>query len=88
MQPDRGVRVGVHARDPRRGLAHLDAELFPQLARQRGAGVLARLDLAAWKFPVAGIGLALRTLRQEELSRTEDDGGCYFRDLGIQRTRA
>ena len=34
MQPHRRVRVGVDARDPRRGLAHGDAELLLQLPRR------------------------------------------------------
>ena len=66
MQPHGGVRIGEDARDPRRGRAHLDTELLAQLACERRPRVLAGLDLAAGKLPIAGIALSLGALRQQE----------------------
>src|SRR5688572_14805101 len=66
IQPDRGVRVGEYARDPRVGGLDVNSELLVQLAKQRVRAILARLDLAAWEFPVSGVDLAERALRQQE----------------------
>src|SRR6188474_2851969 len=81
MQADGGVRVCVHPRDPRRGLAHADAELLLELACQCRARILAGLDLAPGKLPVAWIRLALRALREEELAGPFDDRRGDLGDL-------
>jgi hypothetical protein len=60
MQPHVGVRIDELAGDPRRVAVGLDAELLVELAHQRLRRGLARLDLAAGEFPVAGVGLAFR----------------------------
>ncbi|SUA20155.1 Uncharacterised protein [Neisseria gonorrhoeae] len=43
---------------PRRGGEDADAEFFSKLALQGLEVGFARLDLAAGKFPISGIGLA------------------------------
>ena len=57
------MRIRVAQTQQRAGTLDRDAELFPQLARQGRRAGLARLDLAARKFPAAGEVLAGGPLR-------------------------
>ena len=76
MQLDVRVRIDEALDQPRRGAAHREAEFLVQFAVQRGARRLARLELAAGKLPVAGVDLAGRALRQQDLAvGADDDGG-------------
>src|SRR5690606_12400875 len=54
-------------------VADTDAQFLVQLARQRGRGVLAGLDLAAGEFPVAGIKGSGRTAPEQERAVTADE---------------
>jgi hypothetical protein len=73
------VGVDVFARDPGIGLHDVDADLLMQLAREGLVGRFAGLDLAAGKFPVAGVHLAGWALREEESAVGPlDDRGRYF----------
>ena len=64
--------------------ADRDAELFVQLALERGERCLARLDFPAGKFPVAGIDLARRPLAQQESPvLAEDYGSGDFNALRV-----
>src|SRR5882724_11663196 len=60
------MRVDVLARDPGIGCAHIDAELLVEFTGKRACRALARLDLAAGKFPIAGVYLAARPLREQD----------------------
>ena len=61
------VGVGVRGEGERREAARrdIDAELLGELADQRRLGRLARMHLAAGKFPEPGERLARRTLGQQ-----------------------
>ena len=65
MELDVRVRIAEALHEPRRGAAHVDAELLGELAVERCARRLARLELAAGKFPVARVGFAGRPLREQ-----------------------
>lgn len=58
------------------GRAH--AQFFFQFAAQAGGQRLARLALAAGKFPLAGLAAAGRALGQKETPPSGDDGGAYI----------
>ena len=76
VELDVRVRIDEMLDHPRRGAQDGKAELLDQLARERGGRRFAGLELAARKFPVAGVGLARRALRQQDAARgVEDDGG-------------
>src|SRR5205807_1496400 len=75
IQPDVAVRIDVIAREPGIAALDVDAELFVQLARERMLGWLAGFDLAAREFPVAGVDLARRTLRQQKAAVGALDDG-------------
>jgi hypothetical protein len=80
MQPHMGVLIDVLTHEPGRRRQHLDFELLVQLAHQRLARRLAGFDLAAGKFPVAGVeGGGGALAEQKAAVRPQDDGG---RDLG------
>ena len=86
MQPHRRMGIRIDARDPGRGGGDGDAELFGELAAERGARILARLDLSAGKFPVAGIRLALGALREQERAVGPlDHGRGDFGECGARR---
>jgi hypothetical protein len=57
VQLDVRVRIAVALHEPRRGAAHVDAELLGELAVERVARRSRRLELAAGKFPVAAYAL-------------------------------
>ena len=68
--------VGMDAAQPRHGGMDADTEFFFEFALQRGGFALASLDLAAGKFPIAGIRLACRTGRQQVFAlAVQDDAG-------------
>ena len=54
--------------DQRARLLNGDAELLVQLAAQRGLGVLAGLDLATGKLPLAGIELVRGPLADQHFA--------------------
>ena len=69
-----------------------DTEFFFEFALQRGGFAFAGLDLAAGKFPIAGIRLACRTGRQQVFAlAVQDDadddvmvgGGVCCADIGV-----
>src|SRR5437899_1290259 len=62
VELDVRMRVDEFLRDPRRRVRDRDAELLLQLACERMSRGFAGLELAAGEFPIAGIGLADRTL--------------------------
>ena len=62
------VRIAESLHEPRRGAAHGDAQLFGELAIERFARRFAGLELAAGKFPVAGIGFSGGALREQHLA--------------------
>jgi hypothetical protein len=66
VEANGAVGIRENPREPRIRRPDVDAELFVQLAGERGCRRLARLDLAAGKFPVAGVDLARRALGEEE----------------------
>jgi hypothetical protein len=77
-----GVFIDVLAHEPRRRKRRFDAELFMQLAYQRRARRFARLDLAAGKFPVAGIERLRGALAEQKASvRPQDHGGGDLGDV-------
>ena len=65
--------------DPRIRSSHVDAELFVKLALESVQRGFAGFDLAARKFPVACIRLALRALRQQKaaVGALEHGGGDF-----------
>jgi hypothetical protein len=74
MKLDVRVRVDVALDEPRRSAHHGEAELFMQLAVERGTRRFAGFQLAAGKFPVARVRLAERTLGQQHVAvRPQDD---------------
>ena len=82
VDPDRLYLTGMSRGEPRRVAVGHDAELLGELAHQRLRRALARLDLAAGEFPVAGVGLAFRTAAEQEAAvGLQDDGGRRFDDL-------
>jgi hypothetical protein len=66
VEVDRELGVRVAQADQRPGLGDGDAELLAQLARECCARVLAPLDLAARKFPLARVDLVGRALADED----------------------
>src|SRR5687767_10100395 len=60
------VGISENPREPRISRPDVDAELLVELSRERGGRRLAPLELAAGKFPVAGVDLARGTLGEEE----------------------
>ena len=79
IQPHRRMRIGEHAGNPRvRGL-DLDPQFLAQLAHQRMVRCLARLDLAAGEFPIAGPDFIGRALGEEEgaVGALQDGGGNF-----------
>ena len=62
------VLIGVAGEGQRRqaGLLHGDADFLMQFADQRLFGALARIELAAGKFPQPGHRLAGRPLRDQD----------------------
>jgi len=73
-----GVLIIVFTGQPGMGGRDLDAELFVQLALECLGRCFVRLDLAAGKFPVPGIGFALRPLCQQETAvRLLQHGGNH-----------
>ncbi len=52
-----------------------DADLFPELADERGARIFAELDFAARKLPRAGEVRSAFSLREEHRAVSNDDGG-------------
>ena len=79
------VWISVGAHDPGICGFDLDAEFFVQLARERHQQRLSRLDFAAWKFPVTGVHLVRRALRQKEAAvRPLDHRGDDLDQSGIQ----
>jgi hypothetical protein len=63
-------------------LLNIDPELLVELASERRGDGLAWLDLAAGKFPVAGVHLAVWPLRKQERAVAAlDHGGRYFNDI-------
>ena len=68
MQLDVRVRIPIPLHEPRRRAAHREAELLGQFAVERVPRRLAGLELAAREFPVAGVRLAGRTLREQHVA--------------------
>ena len=66
VEPHMTMGINVFAGDPWIDRAHIDAELLVQLPRERALGRLAGFDLAAREFPVAGVDLAGRSLREQK----------------------
>jgi hypothetical protein len=58
MQPDQGVGIVNHLDFPGLRSADQDAEFFVQFPLERLFNCLARLQFAARKLPVAGVGFA------------------------------
>src|SRR5579883_339496 len=87
------VAVGREGEGREAGLARVDAELFLDLADERGFRRLALMHLAAGKFPQSRHRLARRPLRQEhpavgidERHRDdEDDGERAFSHPSLHR---
>ena len=76
MEQDMRVRIAESLHEPRRGASHREAQLFGKFAIERCAWRFAGLELAAGKFPVAGIGFAGGALREQHLSVRALDDGC------------
>ena len=82
MQPHVGMLIDMFAHDPGRCPQHLDFQFLPQLPRQGGTGRLAKLDLAAGEFPVAGVeGIGGALAEEKRAIRPLDDGGGNLGDL-------
>ena len=63
-----GVFVAVGFGEPRHGAVDLNAQFFGKLAAQCRQFALARLHLAAGKFPIARIGLACGARTEQHLA--------------------
>ncbi len=86
MQFDMRVRVDEFLDEPWRRAPDDDAQLFAQFAAQRLARRLPGFELAPRKLPVAGVGLALRTLRKQDRAvMTQQDGRGDANDFAVQR---
>ncbi len=74
---DVGVRIDEPLHQPRRGAPDADAELLGELAFERVARRLARLELAAGKLPITGVRLPRRALREQHaaVGAHDDRGG-------------
>jgi hypothetical protein len=71
------VRVRIHEllHEPRARALDVDAEFLAQLAVEGMARGFAGLELAAGKFPVAGVRLARRPLREQHPAVAPQDDG-------------
>ncbi len=88
VELDVRVRVDVLLHDPGRGATHDDAELLDELARERVARRLARLELPARELPVARVGLARGALREQHAAvGAHDDRGRDARHAHRQGRR-
>src|SRR5262245_29852190 len=76
MESHSGVRIGVHARDPRRGELDIHAEFLVELTGERVRWRFALLDLTAGKFPIAAIDFAGRALRQQKAAVRPQEHAC------------
>ena len=74
----RELRIFVLQDDDGPAAADLDAELLPQLAAQRTADVLARLDLAAGELPQPAHRRVIRPLHQQDAPFLLDYGGGHI----------
>src|SRR5262249_5363410 len=65
-EPHPRAALSIVASEPGISPIDVDSELFVQFTPEREEWLLAPLDLAAWKLPVAGINLAGGPLAQEK----------------------
>ena len=84
MELDVRMRIDEFLHEPGRRAAHDDAELLAELAHQRLLGRLVRFELAARKFPVTGVGLAGRSLREQDVPVAALDDRCGDANDGAQ----
>ena len=83
MQPHVSVLVNVLPHHPRLRGQHVDVQLLFQLAHGRLCSIFTGFELAARELPPAFIGLAGRTLAQQDLPiRTHQDTDGDIDDLG------
>ena len=89
LQANMGVRIDELPGNPRPGLLDDDAQFFLQFAIKRFTDAFAGFNLAAGEFPVTGIGLARRALRQQKfrtvVAFAENDASCDIGDGGHLR---
>src|SRR5690606_30476151 len=84
VQAHPGMRIRVLADDPGGRGAHPDAQFLVQLARERRRDRFTGLQLAAGEFPPARIGLAGRSLAEQDAApviEDESDGNLGKRPL-------
>lgn len=87
MEPDQGtVRILHFVPADLVADFSLNREFFPQFAREGFRELLARLDLAAWKFPLERVTAAAFALADQHASVPLDHGGDDFH-LGIIEAR-